>query len=366
MTSVRANKAHFQAERLTFMNSWFDRNSWWLKRIAALPVHLAFFAAIVFFLVRLIPGDPVYIISAGQNLTPDQYQAAREALGLSGSMFDQFIVYAGRLLTLNFGTSLINGGDIGEQLAARFPQTLELATLGMVGVVATTLLVSYVAAFQQKTGMARLLRGYARAAGALPDFILGVAGIFLFYAVLRWVPAPLGLYDLVLTAPPRVTGSALVDGLLAGDATFLSSVIAHLALPVIVLIISYTPIPLKILLRSLDQEIDAPATRFRISTGASRWVLIISVYRRSLPAAVAVFGILFGFMLGGVVIIEQLFGMPGMGQYAVDAVNSSDLSSLQAFLIVVAAMSLVVFLLVDLAVMALDPRRRTGLTKGAS
>jgi len=58
--------------------------------------------------------------------------------------------------------------------------------------------------------------------------------------------------------------------------------------------------------------------------------------------------------------------MPGMGQYAVDAVNSSDLSSLQAFLIVVAAMSLVVFLLVDLAVMALDPRRRTGLTKGAS
>jgi peptide/nickel transport system permease protein len=340
-------------------------NAWWLRRLLMLPVHLAAFAVIVFFLVRMIPGDPVYIITAGQNLTSAEYAAMREALGLNGTILEQFWVYAGRLLTLNFGTSLINGGDIWNQLSSRIPQTVELAVIGMAGVTVASLAMSYVAVFHPRNVVSRGIRAFSRAAGALPDFILGVLGIFLFYAVLRWVPAPLGLYDPLLSPPPPVTGLALVDGIIAGDAAFLGSVAGHLALPFAVLVVSYTPIPLKILLRSLDEEIEAPATRFRIAAGASRSVVVASIYRRALPATIAVYGILFGFMLGGVVIIEQLFGMPGMGQYAVESVNSSDLSALQAFLLVVAAMSLAVFLLVDITIMALDPRRRSGSGKGA-
>lgn len=346
------------------MTDWFENNRWWLRRLCMLPVHLFIYAIAIFFLLRLIPGDPVYVISKGQNLSAERYEQMREALGLSGSLWDQFATYMQRILRLDFGTSLTNGGPVWKQLTARLPQTLELATLGMGLVALFTLGTSYIICFHPKAGLAQALRFYGNAAGALPDFILGVAGIYLFYAVLHWVPAPIGLYNPLMSAPPPITGSIIIDSLLQGKWDLLKSVSSHLVLPLIVLMLSYSPIPLKILVRALDDAIDAPATRFRISTGASRVMVIASVYRRALPPTVAIFGTLFGFMLGGVVIIEQLFGMPGMGQYAVDAVNSSDFVSLQAFLLLVAALSLLVFLIVDVAVMLLDPRRRSSPAGG--
>lgn len=346
------------------MTGWFENNRWWLRRLCMLPVHLFIYAIAIFFLLRLIPGDPVYVISKGQNLSPERYEQMREALGLSGSLWEQFATYIERILRLDFGTSLTNGGPVWKQLTARLPQTLELATLGMGLVALFTIVTSYIICFHPKAAIARALRFYGNAAGALPDFILGVAGIYLFYAVLHWVPAPIGLYNPLMSAPSPITGSIIIDAVLQGKWDLLKSVSSHLVLPLVVLMLSYSPIPLKILVRALDDAIDAPATRFRISTGASQGMVIASVYRRALPPTVAIFGTLFGFMLGGVVIIEQLFGMPGMGQYAVDAVNSSDFVSLQAFLLLVAALSLLVFLTVDVVVMVLDPRRRFGAAGG--
>ena len=88
------------------------------------------------------------------------------------------------------------------------------------------------------------------------------------------------------------------------------------------------------------------------------------MYRRALPATVTMMGTLFGYLLGGAVILESLFGFTGMGQYLVDAVNSKDFISLQASLLVVGALSLLVFLLVDLVNMFLDPRRKPGVPGG--
>ena len=343
------------------------RQRWWVTRVIALPVHLFFFAVAVFFLVRMIPGDPVAVLTGGQNVSTAKREQIRASLGLTGSLFAQFVHYLHNVVTLRFGNSMIDGLSVWGELSQRLPETIELALIAMVIATALTVVLGLVAVLRPRSVLAKILVPYARTAGAIPDFVLGVLGIFVFYTTFHLLPAPNGSYAPTLTPDPPVTGFPLLDALLAGDSAMFGSICAHLVLPVAVLVIANTPLLLKIFLRSLEEAVDAAPTRFRIAAGASRKTVILSVVRRAAPAAVAMMGTLFGFMLGGVVVVEQLFAMPGMGLYGVNAVNSSDRTALEGFLIVVATISLVVFLIVDLINMTIDPRRRPGLAKdGAS
>ena len=342
------------------MSAIWHRQSWWLKRLAMLPVHLFLFAIVVFFLVRLIPGDPVRVISGGQTMTPEQYDAARESLGLTGSIFSQLGRYLGNVLTLDFGNSIVNGAGVLDEMTRRLPETVELALLAMIVSSLLTLVLGFFVVLRPRNPVSRVIGSYARAAGAIPDFCLGVAGIFVFYSVLHWAPAPIGRYDTMLNPAPKVTGFPLVDALLSSDTILLGSMAAHLWLPVLVLVIAYAPMLLKLFIRSVEQAKDAQATKFRIASGASSSMVLRSIARRALPSTIAMFGTIFGFMLGGAVIVEQLFALPGMGEYAVQAVTRSDFVALQGFLLIVAAVSLVIFLLVDIVNMILDPRRRPG------
>jgi peptide/nickel transport system permease protein len=357
--------AHFEGGLV--MLTVLKRQRWWITRVAVLPVHLFLFAIAVFFLVRLIPGDPVFQILGGQPVSPQSIAAARQALGLNGGEFDQLRTYLGHVVTLKFGNSMITGQPVLGVIGQRLPQTIEITVIAMVGAVVVTLLASLIVVLRPRNLVSRILIAWARAPGAVPDFVLGVAGIFLFYSVLRWAPAPLGLYDPLLSAPPTITSFPIVDAILSGNWNLVQSMISHLILPEIVLIVSYSPFLLKLFIRGLNDAIDAAPTRFRIASGASHRAAFLSVARRAAPAAVTMFGTLFGYTLGGVVVIEQLFGMPGMGQFGVNAVNTSDLVSIEAFLLVVAALSLAVFLIIDIVNMIIDPRRRPGLaTAGAS
>jgi ABC-type dipeptide/oligopeptide/nickel transport system permease component len=340
---------------------------WWFTRVLALPVHLFFFAAVVFFLVRMIPGDPVAVLTGGQNVSVAKTEQIRASLGLTGSLLSQFVHYLHNVVTLNFGNSMMNGLSVWGELSQRLPETIELAVIAMVIATVLTLVMGLVAVLKPRSILAKILVPYARTAGAIPDFVLGVLGIFLFYTTVHLLPAPDGIYAPTLNPDPKVTGFPLLDALFAGDSVMFGSICAHLVLPVAVLVVANTPLLLKIFLRALEEAVDAAPTRFRIAAGASRKIVLLSVARRAAPSAVAMMGTLFGFMLGGVVVVEQLFAMPGLGLYGVDAVNSSDRTALEGFLILVATISLVVFLIVDLVNMTLDPRRRPGLAKeGAS
>ncbi|OLT12399.1 hypothetical protein BJF78_04145 [Pseudonocardia sp. CNS-139] len=344
------------------MSGLVRRNLWWVRRLAVLPVHLFVFAVVVFFLVRLVPGDPVRSLSGGQTMTPEQYEAAREHLGLSGSIVEQLLAFLGRIGRLDLGSSVANGTSVSAEMATRLPQTAELAVLAMTLSAAVTLAVGFFVVLRPGNPLSRALAGYARAAGAVPDFCLGVAAIFVFYSVLHWAPAPIGRYDSLLNPPPRTTGFPLLDAALSSDALLLGSMLEHLVLPVLVLVVAYAPMLMKLFIRSLSQSIGDQATRFRIASGASPLMVGLSITRRALPSSVAMFGTIFGFMLGGAVIVEQLFAIPGMGEYAVQAVGRADFVALQGFLLVVGAVSLVVFFVVDVIIMLLDPRRRPGVT----
>ncbi|MFZ2176341.1 MAG: ABC transporter permease [Rhodococcus sp. (in: high G+C Gram-positive bacteria)] len=362
---IRADfgKVAVQKNGVRWRETW-SRHRWWISRILMLPVQIAIFATAAFFLVQLIPGDPV-VIATGGRLAEEDYQAVRASLGLDQNLLTQLGQFLTGVIQLDFGDSIATGRPLMDEFSARIPQTLELVVIGMVGATLVSLLLAHLAVTRPGTWLSRVVLTYARTAGALPEFVIGLAAIFIFYASLHWVPAPTGRWDFAFTDPPRVTGSPLIDSLLGGNTAQAVSVIQHLALPLAVIVVAHSAILTKSLVNSLDSAIDEAPTKFRVATGAPARTVWWSVYRRALPTMVAMLGTLFTYMIGGAVVLESLFGLGGLGQYAVDAVNSADVFALRGFLVVVAAMSLIVFLLADILTMTLDIRRRSTVQGGA-
>ncbi|WP_211298869.1 ABC transporter permease [Kineococcus rhizosphaerae] len=335
------------------------RNRWWLTRLVVLPLHLFLFAVATFFLVRLIPGDPAREV-VGPEATQEDYLATRERLGLDGSLPDQLVTYVGRLLHADLGQSIANGRSVAAEIGDRLPGTVELAVMAFSWLVLVTLLLSTVVVARPRSAAARVVRGYAQAAGAVPEFVVGVFGIFLFYATLHVVPSPTGRIRPGLTAPEPLTHFPLLDAVLRGDVVVVNSMTSRLLLPVCVLVVSVCPVLLKQLLSSLEQTTASQPTAFMVATGARRRSIWWATYRRALPPVVTMGGNVFGSLVGGAVILESLFGLGGMGSYAVDAVSTTDFVALQGSLLVVGALSMLVFLLVDIVNMVLDPRRKPG------
>lgn len=342
------------------MTGFFRQNRWWITRLAALPFQLVGFAILIFILVRSLPGDPIELVTGGQY-RPEDYALIQRAMGLDGSLFSQFVRYMGRLAHLDLGDSLITSRPIVDDLMIKLPATFELAIIGLIGTMSCTFAASYVVVMHPDNVFARCLRAYARTAGAVPEFALGVVAIFIFYATLHWAPAPLGRLSSFLEAPPARTHLPLIDALLSGYANVIASMLAHLAMPVGVLVAANTPLLLKILIADLEAVLNSPPTRFRIASGAGHGDVLLSLYRRALPPTVIMTGNVFGHLLGGAITIETLFGLDGLGRFALEALTSADLTVMQGLILVIAAMSLTVNLLVDLLNMLLDPRRRPGV-----
>ncbi|VFA89116.1 Probable D,D-dipeptide transport system permease protein ddpB [Gordonia paraffinivorans] len=330
----------------------------WVGRAAGRAiVNFLIFVVAAFFLVQLIPGDPL-VSSSGGRLSGEALGKAREVYGLNGSLASQFWSYLTSLFSFDLGESIATGRPVAEDMATRIPATLELIGTGLFFACLVALPMSYFVVTKPTNRFSKVLRSYASSAGAIPEYVVGILFLFVFFATLAWVPAPSGRLDPILMPPAEVTGFPILDAFIAGDAEAANSYISHLILPVAVMVVSHTAILVKSLILALDTEIDNPATRFRIASGAPRRIVIASVYRRALPSAVAMLGMIFGLLLGGAVVLESLFGLGGLGQYAVDAVRASDVFALRSFLVVIAGLCLIVYFLTEVATGLLDSRRR--------
>jgi peptide/nickel transport system permease protein len=341
-------------------SEFLRRQGWWIKRLAALPAQLLAFAILTFFLIRTLPVDPVEIVTGGEY-TPETYLRVQKSLGLDGGIWDQLWRFLGNLSRLNLGNSLITGRPILADLAIKLPETLELTLLALTGTLLFTLAASYWIVMRPANPVAIALREYARSAGAVPEFVLGIVAIFIFYALLQWVPPPLGRLSPYLEPPPAITRMPLLDIVLSGNLVLFRSAISHLLLPLIVMVLAHAAILLKLLTADLEAALNAAPTRFRIACGVSRSTVLLSIYRRALPATITMIGNMFGSLFGGAIVIETLFSMDGMGRYGIEAVLSGDLTVIQAVMLLVSALSMVVFLLVDIGNMLVDPRRRPGM-----
>jgi peptide/nickel transport system permease protein len=325
------------------------------RRLAFLPVQLVIVSMIVFFLVRLLPGDPSYLL-AGPFATVERVDEVRRRLGLDQPVWVQYVQYVRSVLRGELGTSWITSQPVLRDIAQRLPATLELILAAMVLSVVIGIPLGVLTAVRRTGIVDRAVFAYGMLAGALPDFWLALIMIFVFFFKLGWVPGPIGQLDLAVSIPPRITGMYAVDALLTGDWAAFRSALAHLILPVTTLTAIYMPLVMKNTRSTMEEMLNSEFVAYARAAGLSRAVQLRYALRSSMPSVVTIVGILFWFLLGGAVLVETVFAWGGVGQYAVQSVVNSDYAPLQAFVLVTAVFTSVVFLLVDLAYFLLDPR----------
>jgi ABC-type dipeptide/oligopeptide/nickel transport system permease component len=310
-----------------------------------------------FMLVKLIPGDPA-VMMLGPFATEEGLARLRSELGLDRTVLEQFGIYVMRVLQGDLGTSWQTTLPVTTDLAQRFPATLELVTLSLALALAIGVPLG-IAGARNKSGVLRRISDYyGLLAGSLPDFWFALVLIFLFYTLLGIVPAPLGRIDFSIIPPETVTGSLLIDSLLAGNWAAFSNAAGHLILPVLTLgLINAGPI-LKMTQSTMDRMLSADFSLYAEMCGLPRRIVVRKALRNALPSIVTIVSVLYGFLIGGAVLVEIVFSWGGAGQYAVQGVLNADLNPVLGFVLYSAVLSLVIYLLVDLIYFMIDPRTR--------
>jgi len=327
------------------------------KRMPYVIPQLFGIILVSFFMVKLIPGDPA-VMMLGPTASQQSLAALRDKMGLSKPLWQQFAYYIGDVLHGNLGTSWQTTRPVTEDLLQRFPATLELVTFGLLLAIAIGFPLGVAASRLQSGPVRKFADYYGLLAGAMPDFWLALVLIYIFYTQLGWIAAPLGRIDLAVVPPRTITGSLVVDSLLTGNIDALSSSFGHLVLPVLTLgIINAGPI-LKMTQTMVTRALSSEFVQYAEICGLPRRVVLRQAVRAALPAIVTIISVLFGFLIGGAVLVEIVFSWGGAGQYAVQGVLNADVNPVLGFVVFSAVLSLVIYLVVDLIYYALDPRTR--------
>lgn len=328
-----------------------------LPRLALLVPQMFGVLCVTFFLIRLLPGDPAVLL-LGNMATPEAVLQLRERLGLNDSIWVQFVTYCQNILHGDLGISIFTSNPVLVDLMERAPATLELIGYAMILTVIIGVLVAVLAVVRPGGAVDVGARVYGLAAGAIPDFWIGLILIYVLYTLLGWAAPPFGRVDALLAPPPYVTGFYTIDALLAGDLAVLQSAAGRLLLPVATIAIVNAGALMK-----MTQSIFAGVWRSDFvgharACGVPERVIVRAALRNSLPPIITIVGFLVGFLLGAAVLVETIFSWGGLGQYAVQAVMSSDYPALQGFILVAAAFILLVYLVVDILYELADPRIR--------
>ncbi|MCB8881346.1 ABC transporter permease [Acidisoma cellulosilytica] len=328
-----------------------------LARVALIPMQLFGVLLVTFVLVRLLPGDPALLL-LGNMATPDAIAALRQRLGLDQSVWIQFMHYLINVLHGDLGTSIFTSHPVTQDLLERAPATLELITYAMILTVVLGVGLAILSVAGRRYGFDRLTRLYGLAAGALPDFWVGLLLIFFFFHIAGWAPAPFGRLDTYLTPPNTITGFYTIDSLLTGNWADLGSAISRLALPVITISLVNAGAMMKMTQTVFANVYDSSFVQHARACGMPESRIVAMSLKNSMPPIITTAGFLFGFLLGAAVIVETIFSWGGLGQYAVQAVINSDYPALQGFVMVAAIVVLLVYLVVDVLYELVDPRIR--------
>jgi hypothetical protein len=314
----------------------------------------------VFFLIRLMPADPAARL-VGMNASPEALAAARHQLGLDRPILTQLLDYLGLLsgpglLQGNLGRSWSSGALVLTEIRQTLPITVELITLAFLGAFLVAFPVGMLCATRPGGIADKGTFVFTLFAGSQPEFWWGVLFIYIFFYLLELAPPPLGRLNPLGTPPPAVTGFITVDSLLAGDFATLGDGLYHLALPVATKVFVLCGPMIKMIRQNMVRALGSDYILYAESCGLPPATIARYALRNALAPALTLIGVLYGYVLGGAVLIETIFSLGGIGQYAVNAVLTFDYPAIQGVVLIITAVSLGVYLLLDIAQVILDPR----------
>ena len=325
------------------------------RLLAALP-NLVGVVVITFILTRALPGDPAAYF-AGGAATKEAVAQVRAQLGFDRPLPEQFLRYVSALARGDLGLSLTTGQPVLQELLARLPASLELVLIALLLACAVALPLGVAAASRPGSWVDQLCRVLTTAGVSLPTFFTGLLLAYVFYFLLGWAPAPLGRLDPMFSPPPQVTGLYLVDALLVGDLALWWASARQIVLPTLTMALFVLAPIARMTRASMLQVLSADFVRTARASGLSKTTVQVRyALRNALLPVVTTLGIVFGFMLGSSVIVEKVFGWPGVGSYAIDALTASDYAPVQGFVLAMGVLFVLLNLSVDLLYTLIDPR----------
>lgn len=327
------------------------------RLLAAIP-NLVGIIVIAFIVTRILPGDAAAYY-AGPTATAATIEETRQRLGLDGTVVEQFFAYVGQLVRGDLGDSLSSGQPVVEDFARRLPASLELTLFALVIAIAGGILLGVGAALRPRGVVDRIASVVSAIGQAVPTFFLGLILIFVFYYILNWAPEPLGRLSFMYSPPRAITGFWTIDALLQGRFDLFGELVRQLALPVITLAwFGIGPIA-RVTRSAMLDALSSDFVRTARAAGLRRRTILWRYgFRNALIPVLHTTGMVFSFMLGANVLVEDVFGWPGIGAYTVDAVLVADYAPVQAYILVMAALYIVVNLAIDVVTALVDPRVR--------
>ncbi len=311
-----------------------------LRRLAyrlgqAVPVILVV-AVLAFFLMHLLPGDPAVII-AGTEAGPEAVERIRHQLGLDRSIPEQLIVWLWHLAQGDFGTSIIHNESVLSALADRMPVTLSLTLVSFAITIPVGILFGVAAAKFRNTWIDSAVMFLALVGVSVPGFWIAILSVILFSVTLGWLPAS-GYVPLSQGVLPWLLALLQPAAMLA---LFQIGFLARMA-------------------RSATLDVlDQDYIRTARAKGVSEWQTIAKhAFRNTLIPVVTATGIILSLLMGGSVVIEQVFALPGVGRLIVQAILTRDYPMVQGTLLALAFMFVAINLMVDIVYTWVDPRVR--------
>ncbi|RMC35307.1 ABC transporter permease [Paracoccus alkanivorans] len=307
-----------------------------LRRILAVIPVMLLVAVFVFLLLRLTPGDPAAII-AGDMATPAQLERIREAMGLNQPLHVQFFTWVGQLLRGDLGTSLISSTPVAGMIADRMGPTLAIALLTILMSVALAIPMGVIAAWKHRSGADYAVMTFSVLGFSVPVFVIGYVFILLFSLKLGWFP---------------VQGyTPISEGLVA----FLKNAF----LPALTLTTIYVALIARMTRANMLEVLGEDYIRTARAKGAPEHrVLFRHALRNAAVPILTVIGTGFALLIGGVVVTETVFNIPGIGRLTVDAILARDYPVIQAMILLTSFLYVLVNLIIDLSYTFFDPRIR--------
>ena len=305
-----------------------------IKRLLVLIPILFFVSIVAFGLVRLMPGEAevAYLKAANIPPTEEMIQNARVQLGLDKPLPVQYFDWLAKAIRLDFGKSFILKKDVRPELIGALANTAQIAWLSSLIVLAVSIPMGIISAVRANKEMDNVNRVIAFLGSSMPSFWLGPLLVQLFCLTLHWLPVQ-------------------------GMGSF-----RHLILPALTLSVLYFATYSRLLRNSLLENMGKRFVTYSRARGISEKKIVTNhVLRTSMIPVVTTFGVNFGHMMAGTVIVEELFSWPGCGRLIVSSIGSRDFPMIQGYIVIMAVIFVVVNLITDLVTVALDPRMREAL-----
>ncbi|WP_395155377.1 ABC transporter permease [Ilumatobacter sp.] len=309
-----------------------------LRRLTGAAIGLFVLTVVTFVMVRLLPGSVEDVLLGTDGATPEVREAFRAKYGLDDPAFYQYTKWIWSLLQGDFGTSIRSGNSVSDELRSKAPASMIIATLAVVASFVFSVILGTAAALRRDRLVDRLSTLASIVGSSVPDFVVGLlllvtfARRFDFLPTFGYEPISSGLWEWA----------------------------RHLLLPVTALSLALVGVMTRLTRSSVLATLDEDHVRTAVGKGLSRRrILTHHVIKPSLIPVITTAGLLLVAVTGGVVVVEYVFAIPGLGRLILDAINFRDYPMIQGAVLFIGILAIVVSVFVDLIHSVLDPRVRS-------